>query len=349
MSDALDFPFADLPAPGATLTVESGVRWVRMPLPFALDHINLWLLDDDEGVAIVDTGIGDATTRGLWEQVFARIDRPVTQIIVTHAHPDHIGNARWLSDRFGVPVHATLGEYLWAHAIRDGRAGFTTEALVALFRRHGLDDARAEALLTRGNHYARGVPELPESYLRVRDGSTIMIGGKAWRVISGYGHSAEHAALWCEALHVLISGDMLLPRISTNVSTSTVTPQDDPVAQYIESLGRFAELPADTLVLPSHGRPFRGAQARIQQLVAHHEERCGALLAALDQPMSAGELLATLFPRELDTHQVMFAMGEAIGHLNHLAARGLVSKLEAGGRILKFARTGDASSAPQNK
>ncbi|MCX9155762.1 MBL fold metallo-hydrolase [Niveibacterium sp. 24ML] len=340
MSTELEFPFADLPAPGATLCVEAGVHWVRMPLPFALDHINLWLLDDGEGVAIVDTGIGHADTRALWGQVFATLARPVTQIIVTHAHPDHIGNARWLADRFGVPVHVTLGEYLWAHAVRDARAGFTSEAMVALFRRHGLDDARAQALLARGNNYARGVPELPESYLRIRDGSAITIGGNTWRVIAGYGHSAEHAALWCEALHVLISGDMLLPRISTNVSTSTVTPQDDPVAQYTESLARFAALPADALVLPSHGRPFRGAQARIAQLVAHHEERCGALLAALYQPMSAGELLATLFPRELDTHQVMFAMGEAIGHLNHLAARGLVSPVEAAGGMLKFARTG---------
>ncbi len=338
MSEALEYPFADVPEPAARLTVAPGISWLRMPLPFALDHINLWLLDDGEGVAIVDTGYGDIKTRELWTRIFAGLARPITRIVLTHAHPDHIGNAQWLAARFGVPVHITLGEYLWAHAMREDRAGFGAAPMVAFFRRHGLDEERAAGLDQRGNAYARGVPELPSQYVRMLDGERLRIGTHEWRVIAGYGHSAEHAALWCETLGVLISGDMLLPRISTNVSTFSVTPQDDPVARYTSSLDRFAGLPADALVLPSHGRPFRGALARILQLQAHHEQRCTELLAALTRPMSACELLGTLFPRPLDTHQLMFAMGEAIAHLNHLAARRAVQPIEADG-ILRFERT----------
>ena len=338
MSEALDYPFEDVPEPAARFEIGAGVSWLRMPLPFALDHINLWLLDDGEGVAVVDTGYGDAGTRALWERIFATLDRPITRVVLTHAHPDHIGNAQWLSQRFGVPVHITLGEYFWAHAVREDRAGFGTETMVAFFRRHGLTEEQASALLGRGNAYARGVPELPTQYIRMLDGERLRIGAHDWRVIAGYGHSAEHAALWCESLKILISGDMLLPRISTNVSTFSMTPSDDPVARYTSSLNRFATLPADVLVLPSHGRPFRGARARIVQLQSHHEARCSELLAALTQPMSAAELLGTLFPRKLDTHQLMFAMGEAIAHLNHLAARRAVRPIEADG-ILRFEKT----------
>ncbi len=343
MTEKLEYPFGDdIPAPVQRLAVAPGVEWVRMKLPFALDHINLWLLDDGEGVAIVDTGYGDAGSRAQWEQIFEQLGRPVTRVIVTHAHPDHVGNAQWLSVRFGVPVFMTLGEYFWAHSVREERAGFGTDIMVAFFRRHGMGDEHAAALTGRGNHYASGVPQLPTQYVRILDGEALRIGAHDWQVIEGFGHSAEHAALWCEALGLLISGDMLLPRISTNVSTFAMTPADDPVGRYTRSLERFAALPADVLVLPSHGRPFRGARLRIEALCAHHEARCSELLAALVRPMSAAELLDTLFPRKLDTHQLMFAMGEAIAHLNHLAARGAVACVSAADGIQRFERNAAA-------
>jgi glyoxylase-like metal-dependent hydrolase (beta-lactamase superfamily II) len=339
MTNALEFPFETLPAPGAALNLGAGVQWLRMPLPFALDHINLWLLEDGAGVAIVDTGLGNSDTRALWEHIFATLDRPVTRVIVTHAHPDHIGNAQWLSARFGVPVLITLGEYMWAHTMYDQSAGYGVEPMLEFFCRHGFTDEQASALRGLGHAYQEGVPELPWEYLRLYDGDRLRIGAHDWQVIVGYGHSSEHAALWCVSLNMLISGDMLLPRISTNVSTFSVTPQDDPVGRYTASLGRFAALPADMLVLPSHGKPFRGAHARIQQLCAHHEERCAELLAALTHPMHAGDLLDTLFPRKLGPHELRFAMGEAIAHLNYLAARGVIHPVESPDGVLRFEKT----------
>jgi glyoxylase-like metal-dependent hydrolase (beta-lactamase superfamily II) len=313
-----------------------------MPLPFALDHINLWMIEDGEGYTIVDTGIGLDSVKALWEKILGELcgDRPVRRLIVTHFHPDHLGLGQWLKARLGgMPVWATHGEYVTAHAVREQLPGFSIPSMLAFFKRHGLDQERLDALDARGNGYRRVVPELPSTYRRIFDGEEIAIGAHRWRVMVGYGHSPEHAALYCAQLGIMISGDMVLPRISTNISVYAATPDADPITQFVTSLARYAELPADTLVLPSHGRPFFGLRERVAQLTAHHEDRCNELLAHCRSdagPKSAGDLLQTLFPRELDTHQVMFAMGEAVAHLNHLEQRGRLRCIEGEDHVLRF-------------
>jgi glyoxylase-like metal-dependent hydrolase (beta-lactamase superfamily II) len=335
----LQYPFDDTPAAGAVHAVAPGVGWVRMPLPFALNHINLWLLDDGDALTIVDTGFGLDAVRDNWNAILDRDPRPVSRIVVTHSHPDHLGLASWLGERNGAPILMTQGEFFNGHAIWNQVAGNAVTDLVAHYARHGLDPARQADLIARGNSYKRGVPGLPASYQRLFDGDTLRIGARDWRVIVGFGHSPEHASLYCADLGVLISGDMLLPRISTNVSVYALTPDDNLLGWFLDSLQRFKDLPDDTLVLPSHGHPFRGIRARIEQLEAHHRERCDALLGVIHTPRSAGELLSTLFPRELDTHQVMFAMGEAIAHLNYLAARGEARRVADHEGITRFERT----------
>jgi glyoxylase-like metal-dependent hydrolase (beta-lactamase superfamily II) len=337
----LDYPFATPPAPGETREVAPGVHWLRMPLPFALDHINLWLLEDAEGFVIVDCGVGMDATRTLWERIFAdRIgSRPVGRVFATHCHPDHAGNAAWLAERFGATLWMSQADYLTAHAWRDSAAGHTNETLLGFYRKHGLDDERIEALRERGNRYRALVPEFPQSYRRIVDGEEIAIGGRAWRVVMGYGHAPEHASLYCEALGAFISGDMLLPRISSHVGVTAVAPDDDPVGLFLGSLARFAELlPAGTLVLPSHGLPFRGAQERIAQLQEHHALRLAEIEEACGEPRSAAELLGVMFRRRLDTHQTFLALGEAIAHLNYLHARGRVSRKTGPDGVTRFLR-----------
>lgn len=336
LTSALSYPFAASPPPGTAQEVAPGVRWLRMPLPFALDHINLWLMEDGSSLVAVDSGYSLEETRQHWQQVLNSDGRPLARVVVTHCHPDHLGLAAWLAERDGAPVLMTQGEFLGGHALWHQLPGHNVADMVAQFRYHGLDEARLEALATRGNAYRRGAPALPSQYQRIFDGDFIDIGGHAWKVICGYGHSPEHATLYCATLGVLISGDMLLPRISTNVSVFAATPQADPLGWFLSSLQRLRGLPADTLVLPSHGYPFRGIASRVDELIRHHDERCAALLAACQQPRSAGELLSTLFPRELDTHQVMFAMGEAIAHLNHLAARQEVQQVTGSDGIVRY-------------
>ena len=333
----ISYPHEDPPQPGTALEVAPGVLWIRMPLPFALDHINLWLLRDGAAWTAVDTGIALDGVKEHWRQLLP--SHPLRRQIVTHWHPDHLGLAGWLEQETGARLWITQGEYLAAQMVYGQIGSFGVPAMIGLFRRHGLDDARIQAQADRGNAYKRNSSPAPATYRRLFDGEHIEIGGRDWQVMVGYGHSAEHAALYCAELKLLISGDMLLPRITTNISVMAVNPDSNPLGLFLASIERFKQLPGDTLVLPSHGKPFRGLQGRIEALGQHHQERFAALLAALDQPKSAAELVPVLFERPLDdSFQVMFAMGETIAHLNYLEHAHQIAATETNG-IIRFAKS----------
>lgn len=317
----LEYPLGDtLPDTGQTLQLAPGVHWLRMPLPFALNHINLWLLDDgpDGGYCIIDCGIANPATQAAWMQIFEQ-HAPITRVLATHCHPDHIGNADWLCQKWQVPLWMSCGEYAFARMMSAGLPGADGVAALPHFQRHGLTDpAVLERMKSRNNYYPSLVPAVPHAYTRLNDGQTITIGQNAWRVITGFGHSPEHVALYCASLGLLIAGDMVLPRISTNVSVFAIEPDGNPLQQYLASLGKFADLPPDTLVLPSHGKPFRGLHTRIGQLHEHHTARLNEVSAACGEPQSAADMVPVLFPRALDAHQLSFAMGEALAHLHML-------------------------------
>jgi glyoxylase-like metal-dependent hydrolase (beta-lactamase superfamily II) len=328
----LAYPLGDtLPAIGEVIELAPGVRWLRMPLPFALDHINLWLLrdrgeDGREGWAIVDCGVANDTTRAAWEQVFAHhLDGlPVLRVIVTHMHPDHIGNAHWLTERWGCRLWISATDFNAARLASQSTTGFGGDDAAAFFGQHGLVDPEALAKVRgRGGYYASMVPQVPRQYRRLMDGQVLRIGDHDWHCHAGYGHAPEHISLHSPALGVLISGDMVLPRISTNISVIDLEPEADPLPLFLASIARMRELPEDTLVLPSHGKPFRGLHERVRQLVEHHDRHFDEVVAACRaKPCSASDLLPVLFRRKLDLHQTTFAMGEAIAHLHALAGMG---------------------------
>ena len=328
----LHYPQEQLPEAGDSLELAPGVRWVRMPLPFALDHINLWLLEDgvgDNGSALwtaVDTGVAIDAIKDNWRRLLPAF--PLRRQIVTHCHPDHLGLAAWLEKETGAPLWMTLGEYLTGHMISEQIDGYGIPRMLELFKAHGLDRLRLGELALRGNAFKKIVPEIPATYRRLFEGQDVAIGQRTWRVMVGFGHSPEHAALYCDESHLLISGDMLLPRISTNISVMAANPDSNPLGLFLESIARFKTLPADTLVLPSHGLPFRGIHARVAQLEAHHRDRCAQLLLACTTPKTACELIPVLFSREIsDAHQAMFAMGEAMAHLNYLEQAGSLTRV----------------------
>lgn len=346
----LDYPHGEtLPDTGATLELAPGVFWLRMGLPFALNHINLWLLKDEldtghglrQGWTVIDCGIDSEATRAAWETVFAEHLQglPILRVIATHCHPDHVGLAHWLCERWDARLWMTAGEYAFARMMSAQLPGADGTAMFPHFRKHGLrDTASVEQLQTRKHYYATMVPAVPEAYRRMQDGESVQIGGRAWRVITGFGHSPEHAALHCAAIgaekDLLISGDMLLPRISTNVSVFAIEPEADPVKLYLNSLGKFSGLEPDTLVLPSHGKPFRRLHVRIEQLQAHHAERLAEVLAACAVPQTAADIVPVMFKRPLDGHQLSFAIGEALAHLHTLWYEGrLTRRLDDDGTI----------------
>jgi glyoxylase-like metal-dependent hydrolase (beta-lactamase superfamily II) len=350
LESQLDYPFGEtLPERGSVLEVAPGALWLRMGLPFALDHINLWLLRDQDGQrqgwSIVDCGIDDAATRAAWENIFATAldGLPVLRVIVTHMHPDHIGAAQWLCERWNAPLWISATDFNVARLASSASAGFGGPLSAAFMARHGLaaDPDAVGKVGLRSNYYKSLVPGVPLSYRRLLDAGTVEIGPvgarAAWRCHVGYGHAPEHMALHNAKRGVLISGDMVLPRISTNVSVSDIEPESDPLTLYLDSIERMRTIPADTLVLPSHGRPFRGLHTRIDQLRAHHAERFSEVLdACARRPHTAFELVPVLFKRKLDLHQMTFAMGEAIAHCHALWQRGELERRAEDG-IYRFA------------
>ena len=344
LESQLSYPFGDaLPAIGTASALVPGVHWMRMPLPFALDHINLWLLadarDGNPGWTAVDCGVANDATRAGWEQVFAGAmdGQALLRVIATHCHPDHVGLADWLCRRFEAPLWATTGEYGFARMMSAALPGVDGVAALPHFERHGLADPALRATMgERRNYYPSLVPAVPHAYTRMQDGQQLVIGAHVWTVITGFGHSPEHAALYCEALTLLISGDMVLPRISTNVSVFAIEPEGNPLQQYLDSLGKFARLPEDTLVLPSHGRPFRGLHTRIAQLRAHHAARLDEVLAVCATPVSAMDIVPVMFRRPLDAHTLTFALGEALAHLHKLWFEGKLRRLCAQDGTIRF-------------
>jgi glyoxylase-like metal-dependent hydrolase (beta-lactamase superfamily II) len=359
LEQQLHYPLGTaFPGNGECLQVAPGVKWIRMALPFALDHINLWLIRDtaptDNGVqdgwAIVDCCIHNDDAKANWEKVFAdHLDGlPVLRVIVTHMHPDHIGLAHWLCTRWNVQMWISATDYQVARFGCMGPTSFGGEPAAAFFAMHGLNSPDVvEQIRSRTNYFPALVPSVPPNYRRLLDGALLQLGNLQWRCISGYGHAPEHMALYCAELGLLIGGDMMLPRISTNVSVYEQEPEANALALFLDSIDKFRSLPAQTLVLPSHGKPFTGLHQRIQQLHDHHQERLQEVMQACsEKPCSAADIIPVLFKRAMDMHQTTFAMGESIAHLHMLwYANQLTRTLDADGVLRFFAAHAVATSA----
>lgn len=334
-------PCGEPPAPGEATEVAPGIFWLRMPLPFKLDHINLWMIEDDGGFTLVDSGIDLPEVRAAWERLFAGAlaHRPAIRLVCTHFHPDHLGLAGWLCATRGLDLWATHGEWSFGRLLALEDDAEVTARALPFYRSAGFDEAMLQMVAARGNVYRRRIAPVPATFRRLRDGDRLVIGGRSWEVIVASGHSPEHASLWCDDLRVLIAGDQVLPRISPNISVWPNEPEADPLALYLESLGQFRRLPDDALVLPSHHEPFVGLPARIDQLAAHHDQRLDATLAACRTPSTAVDVLRRLFRRPLDDHQLFFAAGEALAHLRYLEGRALVVRERDGNPVLWSARS----------
>jgi glyoxylase-like metal-dependent hydrolase (beta-lactamase superfamily II) len=330
-----------IPEAGTAVTVAPGILWVRMPLPFALDHINIWLLEDDAGWTIVDTGIGSNRTKDYWERIFVSAlgGKPVIRVIGTHFHPDHVGLASWLVERWDAEFCSSLTEWLYGRSLSQEDPESMVRTGLAFYRRAGLDEVSLSVMAERGNAYAQGMTALPPVLRRLRAGDNLTIGGTQWRVIIGGGHTPEHVCLHSAAAGILIAGDQVLPRISPNISVWPSEPDADPLQDFLESLDRLRALPDDTLVLPSHDTPFLGLHARLDGLAAHHRDRLRETLDACETPRSVAQVTRIMFRRPLDPHQLVFAVGDALAHLNHLLYRGrLCRKIDPQG-VLLFSRT----------
>ncbi|MDI9408004.1 MAG: MBL fold metallo-hydrolase [Candidatus Pacebacteria bacterium] len=332
-----DYPFGAAPAIGSVTEPVTGITWFRLPLPFALNHINCWIFGAANDCAIIDAGHYDEATKSIWQPQIAR--RKINQIVITHYHPDHLGCGEWLQSLTGAAAYMSREEHRIAAETRDMSDELEAQHRLKFFALHGLSGKALAEQQHFSFGYAMSVPHLPREPHWLVDGDTIPLGGADWRVLSGGGHSNDQTMLYESRRRILLAADQVLPSISPNISVWFDAPDADPLAEFFKSLARLrAEIPADALVLPSHGRPFYGLHGRIDQLVAHHQDRLELLLRLMTAPVTAAESLTPLFERELDDFQISFAMGEALAHLNHLVTLGLAERQELNG-VMRFAKS----------
>ena len=344
LAEALRYPWETPPGPNEVIEVMPGVLWVRLKLPFLLNHVNIYLLADGDGWTMVDSGFGNeesiATWTALFEGPLAHVN--ITRLIVTHSHPDHVGLAGWIVDRFNCPLVMSQVEYLQSvyHQNRGTEERKLAQRL--FFRRHGMDESLTDKLLGRGQDYLKRVSTLPASYHRISHGDEISIGSRRFKVITGGGHALDQVMLYCAADKLFLSADQVLSKISPNVSVWAVEPDQNSLGEYLASLASLTTtLPYDVLVLPGHGVPFYGLKTRIKQLADHHEERCGIIAAACrETARSSAELVPVVFHKyPLDAHQTGFAAGELIAHVNYMLNEGRLTIDHQPDGVLRFKST----------
>ncbi len=330
----LSYPFAEVPEPGGAIEILPGIKWLRMTLPLALDHINLYLLRDCDGWWLVDTGLGLPPVRASRRQAFdGELEGlPLKAVLCTHMHPDHVGQAGWLCDHWRIPLYMTQAEYLTARSLIAMTVDDLSWTAERYYGNAGMPADYFASMRENFRGFGSVCGPLPGAYQRLEDGASLRIGATCWRVIVGRGHSPEHACLYSDSRNVLISGDQVIPRITSNVSVSPMEPNADPLRHWLDSHRKFIrQVPADALVLPAHNTPFYGLHHRLRGLVRHHEERLLAIAEACSRPRSARELLPVLFRRKLDGRELGLALGETIAHLNHLLWRGQLERGEEDG------------------
>lgn len=323
--DPIKYEYDFCPQIGEAVDVLPGLKWLRLPLPFLLGHINVWLLRDGDGWAIVDTGIFTKATCQAWEGVFTGcIDNtPVSKVLVTHLHPDHVGCAGWLCERFDVELYMTRDEYLLCRLLVSDTGLPAPHEGRRFYQSAGFSKQNMDRYVDMFGSFGKVVAPLPQSYHRLHEQRPLKIGSQQWEVITGHGHSPEHACLYCPALNVLISGDQILPTISSNVSVFPTEPTANPLAGWFESLHRLKGiLPDDVLVLPAHGKPFRGVKGRLDALIEEHESGLENLRELCRVPKRAVDVFPALFKSDITDNNLIMATGEAIAHLSYLFYQG---------------------------
>jgi glyoxylase-like metal-dependent hydrolase (beta-lactamase superfamily II) len=334
----VEYPDIEIPATGETAIVAPGILWVRIPMPMDLNHINLWLLEDGDGWTLVDTGLNAEMCKEAWTMLAAKVfsGRPLKRIFVTHLHPDHVGLARWLQEAHKVPVWMSARGFGITKSIATEPTADEIAAAEAFMRHHGYLDAALTTRFVSGKMYRSAISGVPEIAHSPNDGDDIQVGGANWRIYETNGHAEGHQCLHSSERNILISGDQVLPTISSNVSFSPRGSDSNPLASYLESLDRLGKLDAHTLVLPSHGRPFYGLRFRTSDLIAHHRDHLAAMKRACVQPLTAFDLVPVLFKRRLIGSHWMFAMGETIAHAEYLVQAGEMTRVVDGDGLIRY-------------
>ena len=340
LPEGVRYPLAQEPTPGdgSSVLIAPGIHWLRMPLPAPLRWINVWALEDGDGWTIVDTGIWSPETAASWQHAFAGLmhGKSVRRVLVTHMHPDHCGMAGWLTERFSARLWMTRLEYLTCRLMASDKEA-APHSVLDFYRAAGWNEDELAHYRSRFGYIGRQIYPMPSGYRRLVDGECLQIGENSWKVIVGNGHSPEHACLYCPARKIFISGDQVLPKISSNISVFPTEPDANPLKDWMDSLRRLGpQLSGDTLCLPAHNSPFLDVHNRLGQLLTHHEASLSTLLASLRDPCSVIDVFSILFKKPITRDTIHMATGEALAHLNYLKALGKVSSVKDDAGVLQW-------------
>lgn len=329
--DKISFPYDAPPEPGESREIAEGVLWIRIPMPFVLDHINVFAIADGDGWAIIDTGLENPETVAIWRDLLvgALQGKPITRVIATHMHPDHIGMAGWLTRRFDCRMWMTRLEYLNCRMLVADTLRQAPEDGIRFCRAAGWNEDEIDDYRTRFGSFGKFIHPLPDSFKRIREGDSFPIGDHMWTVVVGSGHSPEHACFYCPDLKLFLSGDQVIPGISSNISVYPTEPDADPMHGWLTSLAHVRDtVPDDVLVLPSHKTAFIGLHARVNELLEEHHTDFGKLTQALSTPKRAVDVFDSLFKRQiLGTDLLNMATGECVANLNYLESLGQIKRV----------------------
>lgn len=324
------FPFEQPPSGTEAIEVAQGVLWLRQPLPMALDHVNIYVLDEGDSWTVVDTGFYSKKALTLWQAWLEGplAGKPVGRVVVTHHHPDHVGLAGWFQSEHGAELVTSRTAWLFARMLQLDEQPRPTQETMAFWRSCGMsDDILAKRAQERPMNFADCVYPMPLGFTRVKQGDQITMGGRAWDVHMGNGHAPEQLTLWSRDDNLVLSGDQILSSISPNIGTYATEPQADPVADWLEACERLSTLAReDHLVLGGHKLPFQGLPARMRHLIDNHHSALTRLEAHLNTPKSATECFAPLFKRTIGDGEYGLAMVEAMSHCLHLWHTGRASR-----------------------
>ena len=315
-------PWTTPPEQGEAIEMAEGVLWMRLPLPMKLDHVNVYALDDGDGWTLIDTGMSSRKTRAIWDSLMAGplAGKPVRRVVVTHHHPDHVGNAGWFQSEHGAELVTTRTSWLFARMLLlDVQSEWPAET-VAYYKGAGMDAAFLEQRLKdRPFNYADTVYPMPLGFTRIKQGDVFRMGGRDWEVHVGNGHAPEHATFWSQDDNLVLTGDQILSSISPNIGVYATEPMADPLGDWLEACERLQKLARpDHLALGGHKLPFSRLPLRMRQLIDNHHGALDRLLDHLDTPKTAADCFSPLFKRNIGAGEYGLALVEAVAHVNHL-------------------------------
>ena len=325
----INYPFDTPPSEGAAIEVAAGVLWMRLPMPMALDHVNIYALDDGDSWTLIDTGLDSKRTRTIWRRLLdgPLAGKPVGRVVVTHHHPDHVGLAGWFVEN-GAALYMPRTGFLMARMLTLDEQTTATAETLAFYRRAGMDGAEyARRAVDRPFNFVDCVAPMPLGYNRLKDGGNMTMGGRVWDIRMGDGHAPEHATFWSRDDNLVIGGDQLLPSISANLGVYATEPEADPVGDWLTSCATFTpHARDDQLVLGGHKLPFTGLPLRLKQMIDNHHGALARLTDFLDTPRSAADCFPVLFKRSIGPAEYGLALVEAVAHVNHLHQTGKVNR-----------------------